>query len=232
MRACLIAMCLLAALPCAAQRDFLTATEVDQLREIQDPNARLPLYIGFAKQRVTLLQQLIAKEKTGRSGMIHEVIGEYTQIIDAIDTVTDDALRRRLPLDTGIKSVVEGEKEFLAVLNKIGHHGHRGQPGTRHRGPQDPLQGDRRQGVQGTARPRSRHATGGGGDQEGDRKERSRAEEEGSHPPPSGRNSAAQVVESHKDLTTCISLSIKRSLAQVASPESSPWYPDTGRTLG
>jgi len=119
MKTWLIVICLLATLPCAAQRDFLTAAEVDQLRETQDPNLRLPLYIGFAKQRMTLLQQLIAKEKTGRSSMIHDVIGEYTQIIDAIDAVTDDALRRRLPLDTGIKAVAEGEKEFLAALNKI-----------------------------------------------------------------------------------------------------------------
>ncbi len=119
MRLWLPTLCLLAVLPCAAQRDFLTAAEVDQLREIQEPNARLPLYIGFAKQRVALIQQLIAKEKTGRSGMIHDVLDEYSKIIEAIDAVTDDALSRRLPVDTGEKAVVEGEKQFLAAFNKI-----------------------------------------------------------------------------------------------------------------
>jgi hypothetical protein len=115
----LVLVCLLAGLPCAAQRDFLTAEEVDQLREAQEPNVRLQLYVGFAKQRVTLIQQLVAKEKTGRSGMIHDVLDEYTQIIDAIDTVTDDALRRHAPLDAGVKAVADGEKEMLASLTKV-----------------------------------------------------------------------------------------------------------------
>ncbi len=119
MRALLVLVCLLAALPSAAQRDFLTAAEIDQIREVQEPNARLQLYVGFAKQRVTLLQQLVAKEKVGRSGMIHDVLDEYSQIIDAMDTVTDDALRRRLPLDTGTKTVADGEKEMLASLTKV-----------------------------------------------------------------------------------------------------------------
>src|SRR5512138_3159589 len=119
MRRLLIIACLLAACPCMAQRDFLTAAEIDMLREIQDPDARLTLYIGFANDRISQLQQLVAKEKTGRSKMIHEVLDEYTQIIDAIDTVTDDALRRRAPLDKGIKEVASGEKRMLAALVKI-----------------------------------------------------------------------------------------------------------------
>jgi len=119
MRRWLALVCLLAAAPCAAQRDFLTAAEIDMLREIQEPDARLHLYIGFASQRVAQLQQLVAKEKTGRSRMIHEVLDEYTRIIDAIDTVTDDALRRKAPLETGIKAVADGEKRMLASLTKI-----------------------------------------------------------------------------------------------------------------
>ncbi|MFB3779371.1 MAG: hypothetical protein ACE141_17265 [Bryobacteraceae bacterium] len=115
----LILTCLLAATTAAAQRDFLTAAEIDQLREIQDPDARLQLYSGFAAQRVSQLQQLVAKEKTGRSRMIHEVLGEYTKIIEAIDTVSDDALRRRAPLDAGIKAVAEGHKRMLSSLEKI-----------------------------------------------------------------------------------------------------------------
>ncbi|MCC7173960.1 MAG: hypothetical protein IT159_02095 [Bryobacterales bacterium] len=111
---------LLAAAACpAANRDFLTAAEIDQLREIQEPDARLQLYAGFVKARMALLQQLTAKDKAGRSAQIREALEEYTSLIDAMDAVTDDALRRRQPLDAGIKAVVATETEMLAALRKI-----------------------------------------------------------------------------------------------------------------
>jgi len=112
-------ICLWIAPLTAAERDFLTAAEVEQVRQEQEPNKRLALYVGFAKERIAYLEQLLAKEKPGRSKIIHEVLGEYTRIIEAIDTVSDDALSRRLPLDVGLKAVVDGEKAMLAFLDRV-----------------------------------------------------------------------------------------------------------------
>jgi flagellar biosynthesis/type III secretory pathway chaperone len=104
--------------PALAQRDFLTADEVDQLREAQAPDARLNLYVLFARQRVDLLGQLFAKEKTGRSLMIHDTLDEYTKIIEAIDTVVDDALARKRPV-TVLPQIAKTERELLARLEKF-----------------------------------------------------------------------------------------------------------------
>ncbi len=103
----------------AQQRDYLTADEVDQIREAQEPNARLLLYVHFAKERIAEIQKFLSKEKAGRSALIHDALEDYTRIIEAIDTVSDDALRRKVALDVGMKAVADAEKEMLATLNKI-----------------------------------------------------------------------------------------------------------------
>jgi len=113
------AILILACSAFAQQRDYLTADEIDQVREAQEPNLRLKLYVHFAKQRIAEIQQLLGKEKTGRSALIHDALEDYTHIIEAIDTVSDDALRRKVVLDEGMKAVADAEKEMLATLNKI-----------------------------------------------------------------------------------------------------------------
>jgi hypothetical protein len=122
-RTVVLAACL--AVPLCGQRDFLTADEADQIRLAQDPNLRVQVYLAFARQRLSLIEQAVAEEKTGRSKLIHDLLEDYTQIIDAIDIVSDDALRRKLNIAEGMKLVAEATKEMSARLEKLRDSGPR-----------------------------------------------------------------------------------------------------------
>jgi hypothetical protein len=121
MKTVVLAIALLGcAAPLFAQRDFLTPDEIDRVRlTAQDPNARLKLYLEFARQRLDQIKTLVKDNQPGRAGMIHDLIDQYSQIIDAIDTVADDALQRKLDIAEGTKAVAAAEKEFLPALKKV-----------------------------------------------------------------------------------------------------------------
>jgi hypothetical protein len=102
-----------------AQRDFLTPDEVSKVREAQEPDLRLTLYTNFAALRMEMLRNYFASEKPGRSALIHDVLEDYTKIIEAIDIVADDALRRNLPLEKGMEAVQKAERSMLADLERF-----------------------------------------------------------------------------------------------------------------
>jgi len=107
------------AVPALAERDFLTEAEIEKVREAQLPSDRLKLYVLFARQRIDQLQRLLSKEKKGRSAEARELLEDYGAIIDAIDTVTDDALKRGADAAEGTSAVVAAEKRFLGQLQQI-----------------------------------------------------------------------------------------------------------------
>jgi hypothetical protein len=108
------------AAPLAAQdKDFLTADEIDQLRIVaQEPDARIKLYLRYAQQRLDLLEQLFARQRTGRSGVIHDTLEQFSSIIDALDASIDDAISHQRPL-LAMAETAKAERAMLGRLEKL-----------------------------------------------------------------------------------------------------------------
>jgi len=117
--ACILSFCAAFFASGQSKRDFLTTDEANQIRNIQEPNDRMALYIHFAKQRLDQVTQLLAKDKPGRSALIHDLLEDYTKILDAIGAVSDDALHRRIDITKGSQNLFHETGTMLAQLQKI-----------------------------------------------------------------------------------------------------------------
>lgn len=100
-------------------KGFLTEFEADQIRLAQDPNDRIPTYLQFAKLRLALIDQLLAKEELGRGAKVHDNLSEIGRIIEAVDMVVDDALLRDADLSKTITPMLNTERELLSRLMRI-----------------------------------------------------------------------------------------------------------------
>ena len=108
------------ALPVQAQwREFLTPGEIEQIRKAQEPNKRLKLYVGFARQRLAAVEKELAGNDARRARRIHASLSEYDRIIDAIETNVEEAVDRRDPVRKGVEQGLKAEPEFLKLLGSF-----------------------------------------------------------------------------------------------------------------
>src|SRR5271165_606681 len=76
----------------ARDRDPLNEREIDQMRESADyPDKRLELLIGFARARITSIDQLQANASGAkdRPMQIHDLLQDFSSLMDEIDDNVD-----------------------------------------------------------------------------------------------------------------------------------------------
>lgn len=119
-KGCLV---LLLLLPAWAERrhDPLTGPEIDKLRDAaQEPDARLKLYIEFARNRLTALEQVRSDPKvTDRGQEIHARLQDFVDVYDELDDNIETFVERKADLRKILKSVIEADNEFQARLRAI-----------------------------------------------------------------------------------------------------------------
>jgi hypothetical protein len=109
----------------AQTREFLTGSEIDLVREAQEPNDRLKLYIQFARARLDEIDKELAatgkaaKPLEERGDRIHDMLYEYGKIVDAIDDLSDLAHTQKILMRKGLDYVVHAEPDMLKRLQAI-----------------------------------------------------------------------------------------------------------------
>lgn len=103
-------------------RDPLTNDEVEKIREVTDqPEKRILLYVEFAKARMLAIEQLRAdnKLKTDRGKQIHDLLEDFTTIVDELDNNIDMFDRQHEDMRKALKQVVEAYTDWQLKLRAI-----------------------------------------------------------------------------------------------------------------
>jgi hypothetical protein len=125
----LIAVLLLSMVALAKKRDPLTEAETDQLREVaMEPGKRLKLYFKFAGARLDSIDQLRSDPKAvdGRGKKIHDLLQDFTAILDEINDNLDTYAGRPLNKDerkeyrNGLKEAIVSGEKFSGQLRALG----------------------------------------------------------------------------------------------------------------
>ena len=100
------------------RRDPLTRVEVDQLRDTAwEPEQRLKLYVKFARERLTALQQVRSDPKvTDRGQETHDKLQDFLDVYDELNDNIDTYEGRKSDLRKALKAVIEGDTEFQSKL--------------------------------------------------------------------------------------------------------------------
>lgn len=112
----------------ARKRDPLTEAESDQLREVaMEPYQRIKLLIKFTEARLLAIDQVRAdpKQANGRGKQIHDLLEDFTSLIDEINDNLDQYEGRALDKDQvkqyhkGLKELIEADERFDLKLKNL-----------------------------------------------------------------------------------------------------------------
>ncbi len=96
--------------------EFLTDGEITQIREAQEANDRLKLYVQFAGERLSAVEKALAAADPNRGDLIHDNLREYDRIIDAIDDNVEQSTKNRSLFRKGLEGALKAAPEFLKQL--------------------------------------------------------------------------------------------------------------------
>jgi hypothetical protein len=117
----LLALPFVSSLSAQRRRDPLNQLEIDQLRDAMlDPDERLKLYVKFARDRMTALEQMRTNPKTTNRGLqSHDLLQDFLTIYRELDDNIDMYVGRKNDIRKPLKVVIEADTEFQSKLRAL-----------------------------------------------------------------------------------------------------------------
>jgi hypothetical protein len=114
-----------AALARPPQRDFLTQTEADKIRDAESANERIKLFLDFAADRLFRFKRELQMKGAGPrwSDFLNDLLDSFSSCVDSASDRIHDAISHGEDVRAGIKDVKKRVPEFVDDLEKIKKQG-------------------------------------------------------------------------------------------------------------
>ena len=106
----------------AEQGDYLSADEVDQLREAQDPSERIEKYLAFAQNRLMRFDDYRNRPPNPDYDIpsyLQSELDQYVRITDALKDWIEEHYDRRDDMRAGLKKMLEEGSHQLELMRRI-----------------------------------------------------------------------------------------------------------------
>ena len=119
-----IAAALFAAPSRAQQKDYLSALESDKIRDAENTNERIKLFITFAEDRLKKFQYELQHPSSNKhSEMLNALMNAYVGCVDDAADLVQLGIQKQENIRPAIDLMASRTKEFLQILEKLSADG-------------------------------------------------------------------------------------------------------------
>jgi hypothetical protein len=103
------------------QPDFLTPGEADKIRDAQDPNDRIKLFLDFAADRLKKVQYelRLTTPQVHKQDLLNGLLNGYASCIDEAADRIQEGREKSLQIRSAIKDMQKRGKDYLETLKTI-----------------------------------------------------------------------------------------------------------------
>jgi hypothetical protein len=106
------------------QKDYLSALESDKIRDAENTNERIKLFITFAEDRLKKFQYELQHPSSNKhSEMLNALMNAYVGCVDDAADLVQLGIQKQESIRPGIDLMAGKTKEFLQALEKISADG-------------------------------------------------------------------------------------------------------------